>query len=137
MASVAAVLFLARSESVALTHQRAVAAIAEGEWGDAVAPANEAAAADPDIGAYQLTAALAAAAMGDWETAESAFRRVVEIDGLPTAWLGLAAAQVELGRPASDVAASLAEAQRLGEQQAALVIAAGELYDRIGLTGAG
>jgi tetratricopeptide (TPR) repeat protein len=108
--------------------------MAEREWGDAVAPANEAAAADPDIGSYQLTAALATAAMGDWETAESAFRRVVEIDGLPTAWLGLAATQVELGRPVSEVSASLSEAQRLGDQQAALVMAAGELSDRIGLT---
>ena len=133
VASAVALVYLARSEAVALTHQRAVAAMAEGEWGDAVAPANEAAAADPDIGAYQLTAALAAAATGDWETAETAFRRVTEIDGLPTAWLGLATAQVELGRPVSQVSASLAEAQRLGDQQAALMIATGELYDRIGL----
>ncbi len=87
-------------ESVALTHQRAVAATPQGEWADAVAPASEAAAADPQIGAYQLTAALAAAATGDWETAETAFRAVTEIDGLPTAWLGLGAAQAELGRPA-------------------------------------
>ena len=132
----AALLFLARSESVALTHQHAVDAIAAGEWEDAVAPATDAAAADPQIGAYQLTAALAAAATGDWEKAEDAFRTVTEIDDLPTAWLGLAASQADLGRPAEDIEASLIEAERLGSQQPALMVAAGQLHDRVRLTDA-
>jgi tetratricopeptide (TPR) repeat protein len=132
--SVAALLYLARLESVALQHQRAVSAVAQGEWSDAVVPASEAAAADSQIGAYQLTAALAAAATGDWEAAEMAFRAVTEIDGLPTAWLGLGAAQAELGRQLTDVDASLTEARRLGVQQPGLMVAVGQVYDRVGLT---
>jgi tetratricopeptide (TPR) repeat protein len=109
-----------------------VAAAEEGDWDGALPPAIEAARADPEFGVYQLTAALALAAAGEWEQAEAAYRRVIEIDDLPTAWLGLARAQAALGRPRGDVEASLTEALRLGSQQAALVLAAGQVYDEVG-----
>ena len=125
---------LVRTESVALTHQRAATAAGDGDWAAALSPALDAAAADPQIGVYQLTAALALSAAGEWEEAEAAYRRVTELDDLPTAWLGLARAQAALGRPAGEVEASLQEALRLGEQQAALTFAAGRIYDLVGAT---
>jgi O-antigen ligase/tetratricopeptide (TPR) repeat protein len=132
LACAASLLQLVRTESAAIAHQQAVAAAEAGDWGDALAPALEAARADPEFGVYQLTAALALAAAGEWEQAEAAYRRVIQIDDLPTAWLGLARAQAALDRPRGEVEASLTEALRLGFQQAALVLAAGQVYDEVG-----
>jgi tetratricopeptide (TPR) repeat protein len=134
VACAAAVVYLARLEGTSLTHHAAVAEAADGHWQDALQPALDAVAADPDIGAYQMTAALALTADGDWDAAEAAYRRVIELDDLPTAWLGLAGAQAELGRPRADVEASLDEALRLGEQQGAIAFAAAEIADQIGAT---
>ena len=128
------ILQLVRTESVALTHQRAMGAASEGDWAGALAPALDAVRADPEVGVYQLTAALALSAAGEWEQAEAAYRRVTEIDDLPAAWLGLARSQAESGRSPLDVATSLTEALRLGEQQPALAFAAAEVYDMIGAT---
>ncbi len=83
LACLASVQQLISSESVAMTHQEAVAAASEGEWADALAPALEAANADPTIGVYGMTAALALAAEGDWEGAERAYRAVIDVDQLP------------------------------------------------------
>ena len=133
---VAAIAFLARSEAVALTHARAVTAANEADWRRALGPALEAAEADPGIAPYQVTKGLAAAGSGDWATAEAAFQAATAVDDLPASWLGLAAAQAELGRPAEAVDASLLQAMRLGEQQAAISFAAGQLYDSLGMTAA-
>ncbi len=124
---------LLRSEAVAMSHARAVAAAQEGEWAEALEPALDAAAANPEVGAYGLTAALALAAEGDWAGAEQQYLRVIEADQLPTAWLGLARARAEQGRPADEIAPALAEALRLGEQETALVLAAAQVYDMAGL----
>ena len=121
---------------MALTHQEAVTAAGEGDWAEALASALEAARADPEIGAYGLTAALALVAGEDWERAEEAYRSVIEVDQLPDAWLGLAYARARQGAPAGEVAAALTEALRLGEQEPALVLAAAEVYDLAGLTDA-
>ncbi len=134
LACLASVQQLISSESVAMTHQEAVAAASEGEWADALAPALEAANADPTIGVYRMTAALALAAEGDWEGAERAYQAVIDVDQLPDAWLGLARARVELGYPADQVADALVEALRLGEQEPAVTLAAGWVYDLAGLT---
>jgi hypothetical protein len=136
IATLAALVFLGRSESVALRHQEAVIAAMTGDWASALEPANAAADADPDIGSYQLLAGLAAAGTEDWEAAEARFRRATAIDDLPAAWVDLAAAQVELGRPADQIRASLDQARRLGDQQATLALAIAELEDRIGETDA-
>lgn len=136
LASAAAVQQLIGSESTALTHQRAVTAAGAGEWSEALDPALQAAKAQPEVGAYGLTAALALAANDDWAGAEQTYRSVVEVDQLPNAWLGLARAGVELGRPTAEVETALAEALRLGEQEPALVFAAAQVYDLAGLTDA-
>ena len=134
LACAASLLQLVRTESNAMSHQRAVSAAEEGDWARALGPALDAARADPEFGVYQLTAAVALAAAEEWEQAEAAFQRVTELDDLPTAWLGLARAQAALGRPRGAVEASLTEALRLGEQQAALVFAAGQVYDQVDAT---
>ena len=134
LACLASMMQLIRSESVARTHQEAVAAAAEGEWEDALAPALAAAAEDPAFGVYGMTAALAMAADGDWEGAARAYQAVIDVDQLPDAWLGLARARHELGAPADQVDRALIEALRLGEQEPAVTLAAGWVYDLAGLT---
>ena len=136
LACVASIGQLVSTESTALTHQRAVTAAGEGDWADALEPALDAVGADPDFGAYQMTAALALAANEEWAAAEAAYRRAVEIDGLPDAWLGLARVGVELGWSAEEVTAALDQALRLGEQQAAVSFAAGRVHDLTGMTAA-
>lgn len=134
IACVASVQQLIRSESVAMTHAQAVSAIREGEWAEALAPALDAAGSDPEFGAFGMTAASALAADGDWAGAERAYEAVIEVDQLPTAWLGLARARAEQGGGSEAVTPALAEALRLGEQEPALVLAAGQVYDMVGLT---
>jgi tetratricopeptide (TPR) repeat protein len=129
-----AIAFLAWSESVALTHAQAVSAANVADWEAALGPARDAAAADPDLAPYQVTLGLAAAGNGEWDEAEAAFRTAAALDDLPASWLGLAMAQAELGRPERDVAASLQEALRLGDQQPAITFGAAGIYDRLGLT---
>ncbi|HKZ92915.1 MAG TPA: O-antigen ligase family protein, partial [Candidatus Limnocylindrales bacterium] len=133
VACLASVVVLARAESVAWTHQVAVAATNEGDWDAASGPADEAAASDPDMNAYQMTRGLAAAGRRDWVTAADAYGRAASVDDMPQSWLGLAQAQVELGAPTETVARSLERALRSGSQQPAVVYAAGYLYDRIGM----
>ena len=133
LACAASVQQLIRTESVAMTHADAVAAAGEGEWESALAPARDAARSDPEVGAYGMTAAGALAAIGDWPEAQRAYGAVIDVDQLPTAWLGWARAHAEAGGPAAEVAPALSEALRLGEQEPALVLAAGQIYDMVGL----
>ena len=134
LACLASFMQLVRSESVALTHARAVAAIGSGDWDVARTAATEAAQLEPEIGAYWVTAAVAAAQQGDWVSAEDDYRSAIAIDRLPQAWLGLARARAEQGRPAEDVVPALREALRLGEQEPALALAAAQVYDMVGET---
>ena len=89
---------------------------------------------DPDMPPYQVTRGLVASALGDWPAAADAFDRAATTDDLPQSWLGLAQARLELGAPAADVVEAIERAMRVGYQQAAVVYAAGSLYDRLGLT---
>jgi tetratricopeptide (TPR) repeat protein len=109
-------------------------AVNAGDWDEAQAPADEAAAADPDMNAYQISRGLAASGRADWEAAADAYERAALVDDMPQSWLGLAQAQAELGKPAAEVAASLERAHRSGSQQPAVLFAMGSLYDRLGMT---
>ncbi len=134
VACLASMAHVLRSESTAMVHQEAVAAAGEGDWESALEPALAAAADDPGFGVYDMTAALALAADGDWPRAATAYEAVTEVDQLPDAWIGLARARVEMGEPAERVAEALAEGLRLGEQEPALTLAAAWIYDLAGLT---
>jgi hypothetical protein len=50
-------------------------------------------------------------------------------------WLGLAQAQEAMGASDAEVAASIVRALRIGAQQPSILFAAGNLYDRLGMTG--
>jgi O-antigen ligase len=132
--SLGGLVVLGRAESVELTFQRAVIAAGEGDWATALAPALDAADSAPEIGPYQMTAALAESALGDWAGAAERFQNVVGLDGLAQAWLGLARAGVGLGWSSDDVAHALDEALRLGVQQPAVTYAAARVYDLAGLS---
>jgi tetratricopeptide (TPR) repeat protein len=124
---------LGHSESVALTHQRAVWAANEGDWLTASHLAAEAYAADREMPAYALTLGLASLWTGDWQMAHDSLEQAVRADDLPQSWLGLASAKVELGRSDEEVAKALRSALRIGVQQPAVALAAGSLFDRIGM----
>jgi hypothetical protein len=133
-ACLVAVLVLARTESLAWRHEQAVDAVLNGDWDVARGPADDAAAQDPDMPPYQVTRGLVASAHEDWGAAAEAFGRAARTDDLPQSWLGLAQAQLESGATADEVATSIARATRIGEQQPAVLYAAGALYDRLGRT---
>jgi tetratricopeptide (TPR) repeat protein len=80
---------------------------------------------------YQLALGLAAAAVGELDTAETALERSVAVDDLPQAWLDIAAVRVELG-DSTGAREALGRALRLGHQQPVVAYAAGWLYDRLG-----
>ncbi|MEZ0241458.1 MAG: O-antigen ligase family protein [Chloroflexota bacterium] len=97
-----------------------------GNWAAAAAPAAEAAAMDPDISPYVMTAALAAARTGDHQTAVLLFGRVARRDDLPEAWLDLASELQAAGR-ISESKAALQGALRVGQQDPTIAMAAGDL----------
>jgi O-antigen ligase len=136
LAGLAVVVFAAAAlllqEGPVLQLADAVGAANTGKWEQALAPARAAAAADPDISPYQLTAGLVSAHLGDHAAAAAYFQRVADRDDLPEAWLDLAAEQAELGRRDEAVAA-LDRAFRLGWQRAEVAMPAGALALRLGL----
>ena len=119
------------SEGRAALQETAVAALNAGDYGDALEPARAAVAADPEMPSAQVTLGLAASGAGRPEEAAAAFRKAAEADDLPESWLGLAAAQVELG-DAGGARDSLLRALRLGVSQPAVALAAGDLYLKLG-----
>jgi tetratricopeptide (TPR) repeat protein len=127
------VLVLAWAESAAWTHEAAVAAIHDADWRGARGPADEAALADPDMPAYQMTRGLVASAQEDWQVAADAYRRAASVDDIPMSWLGLAQAQIGLGAADAEVVESIERARRSGSQQPAIAYAAAHLYDRMGM----
>ena len=129
----AAIIVLARAESVAMTHRDAVDRVYAADWGPARDLAAEAQAADPDYPAYAITLGLVASAQGDWETAAEAYRFAADADDMSQSWLGLAQAQEALGEADGEVIESIERALRIGDQQPSVVFAAGALYDRLGL----
>jgi O-antigen ligase len=127
-----AAIALVRIESLAIEHQRAVAAIDRGDWAAAMAPARAAVAGDPDMIPYRVTLGLGAAATGDWSTAASAFEAAAEADGLPQSWLNLALSLHQSGAPTDDVVHVLERASRFGDDPS-VSIALVDLYTRLGL----
>ncbi len=123
--------FIGWSERSALAMDEAVRAANAGDWAATMGPAAEAVRLDAAMPANRFAEGLAAAHAGDLATAEAAFAATAAADDLPVAWLDLAAVQVAQGE--RDAARdSLRRALRLGDQQAAVAFAAGDLYRRLG-----
>lgn len=121
-------------EVPALRQAQATAAATARDWAAADGPAREAAAMDPEIGSYQLTAGLTASRVGDHAAAAAHFERVAIATDLPEAWLNLAAEQAATNRVAAALQ-SLRSALRLGYQRPAVAMPAGDLALRLGATG--
>lgn len=124
--------FSSWSESVALTQQRAVNAADAGNWSAALPLARRAALEDPQMTPYQFTLGLAASAEGDLTQARDALQRAATVSDFPEAWLDLSAVQLRLG-DTSAARASLANAMRLGWQQAQVAVPAAVLYADLGM----
>jgi O-antigen ligase/tetratricopeptide (TPR) repeat protein len=118
-------------EIPALQEDQAAVAADRGDWAAADGPARAAAAEDPDVGTYDLTAGLTAAHAGEHLAAAGYFEAVVSRSDLPEAWLDLAAEQLQLGH-ASDAANSLKRALRIGIQRPAVSMPAGYLALQMG-----
>ena len=125
---------LAVAELSATSSDRAVALADAGDWTAAAVQAKETRSIDPAQPAHSLTAGVAAMHLGRWQLALDALRESVAVDDLPQSWLGLAMSTIESGGSAEQAAAYLDAAMRIGRQHAAISRAAGELYDRLGLT---
>lgn len=126
------VLALVRIESAALDHQRAVAAINDHAWVDALEPASSAAAADPEMVPYQVTHGIAAFVAGDMETAAEVFERAATVDDLPQSWMNLAEIRLRSDAPPGEVVDAIERGLRVGEQHASVALAGAELYARSG-----
>ncbi|MDA8201719.1 MAG: O-antigen ligase family protein [Chloroflexi bacterium] len=122
---------LLRVEAVAGRMQPAIAASDAGRWADAVAPAREAATADPAVSAYWFTLGVAAANAGDLALAASALQTSASADDYTYAWLDLAAVRWR-GGDLAVAREALDRAERLGWQRAPLAIAAGWLREQLG-----
>ncbi|MCI0583587.1 MAG: O-antigen ligase family protein, partial [Chloroflexi bacterium] len=123
---------LALQEVPALQAGQAVELADRGDWESADDLARRAAAAEPDIGSYAMTAGLTAARAGDHAAALVWFERVARRDDLPEAWLNLAAEQAELGDVPTALE-SLRATARLGRQRPAVAMATAELALRLGV----
>jgi tetratricopeptide (TPR) repeat protein len=104
-----------------------------GRRADSQDRAARAAAQDPGIDSYALTAGLAAARAGNDADAAAWFEKVALVDDLPEAWLDLAAEQVVLGRTVEAIP-SLEAALRVGRQRVGIAMAAGDLALQLGRT---
>jgi tetratricopeptide (TPR) repeat protein len=118
-------------EIPAVLASEAVSAANRGDWAGADAPARLAAALDPAIQSYNMTAGLTASHRGDHEAAAAYFEAVLRQTDFPEAWLDLAAEQGALGRR-DEAVASLNHAIRVGWERAAVSMAAGDLALRLG-----
>lgn len=130
-AVVASIVVLGWSESSALRQSDAVAAVDDGNWAAALAPAQAAVAADPAVPANQFTLGIVAARNGDQATATAAFRAAASADSLPESWLNLAALDLATGNDAA-ARSDLDAALRLGMQQPIIEFDAGWLYEQLG-----
>ena len=119
------------AEIPAARQGEAVALANDGDWSEAIKPASDAVALDPAWPPYQLTLGLTALRAGAPEVAASAFQAVVDVDDLPEAWLGLAAADVALG-DSTNALDAVRKSLRLGYQRPATAMAAGDLALKLG-----
>lgn len=134
-AVIGAVVFLAWSEGAALRMDAGVTALNRGDPSSAVGPLTEAVARDPAMPAYHFALGLALANTGDLAGAEPEFLASANADGLPEAWLDLAAVRALRG-DRTGAADALDRARRFGDQQPAVAIAAGAVALDIGDRGA-
>ena len=132
--SAASAVVLARSEAVALTHAQAAGAVVDADWEAALRPAMDAAEADPDLAPYQLTVGLAAAGAGRLGDSRGRLPRPRPCSTICRTrgwdWLWHRPSWVD---PSKRSMASLQRALRLGVQQPAIIFAAGQVYDRVGM----
>jgi O-antigen ligase/Tfp pilus assembly protein PilF len=121
------------NEGPALTFDEATTAADRGDWATAATLAGAAASADPSMAPYRIAAGLAAGHLGTPGAGDLA--AAAGLDGLPNAWLNLAAVRRSAGDDAG-ARTALDAAMRLGDQQPALLLAAGYLEERMGDTDA-
>ena len=130
---VGSVSLLAWAQGGAATMQQGTDALARGDTQTAVDALSSVVASDPDMPPYHFALGLALARQGRLADAAPHFLKSATFDGLPEAWLDLAAVRARLG-DASGAEDALANAMRLGRQQTAVALAAGvvelELGDR-------
>jgi O-antigen ligase/tetratricopeptide (TPR) repeat protein len=122
---------LLRIEGVAATSEQAASDADAGRWAQALAPARQAAAADPAVTSYQFELGIIAADAGDLPLASSALQAGATADDYPYAWLDLAAVRWRMG-DLEGTGAALTQAERLGWQRAPLALAAGWLREQLG-----
>jgi O-antigen ligase/tetratricopeptide (TPR) repeat protein len=123
--------FLAWSESGAALMRDGTNLLNDREPLKAVKPLEAAVAGDSAMPPYHLALGLALADTGDLRGAEREFSAAASMDGLPQAWLDLAAVQARLDE-ADSARQSLDQALRLGDQQAGVAIGAGQVALEIG-----
>jgi O-antigen ligase/tetratricopeptide (TPR) repeat protein len=125
----ATLLLLVRIELPALRFDAAVASLARGDARDTMERLESVLSDDP-ISPYRYLEALALAHAGRVDDARNAFALVAATDDYPQAWLNIAALTLSRGdQPGARDA--LRRALRLGIQQPAIAIAAGELFLRL------
>ena len=134
IACVLAIVVLGWAEANAWLQQRAITALYAADQDGARGLADRAYADDPEMPANAITRALTTTIDGDWPAAAEMYSQAAAADDMSQHWLGLAQAQVALGRPSADVTHSIERALRIGEQQPSIAFAAGALYDHLGLT---
>jgi Tfp pilus assembly protein PilF len=124
-------MFLAWSESNALTAEDAVGAANAGDWSQAAYAADLARRGDPGLPAYSLIAGLAELQEGSPATAVPLLQQAATTDDFPATWLDLASAHMDLG-DAGAARADLTAALRIGDEQPAIAFGAGTVYLRLG-----
>jgi hypothetical protein len=117
-------------ERAAQLDLEAVVAADAGQWQEAFDRSSAAVDADPAVPPYHFVEGLAAANVGDLETARAAFE-AASVDDLPATWIDLAAVQTRLG-DREGAAASLQRGTRLGYQQPHIAVAAAGLFHELG-----
>ena len=122
---------LVRIEAIANTADTAVAAADAGRWSEATALFGEAAAADPDVSAYQFQLGVSAANAGNLPLAERALAMSADADDYTYAWLDLAAVRWKLG-DLPGARAAVGRAERLGLQRLPVALGAGWLRQQLG-----
>jgi O-antigen ligase len=133
-AVVAAAAFIAWSEAGASLMDAGTSRLNDGRPAEAIAPLTTAVELDPAMPPYHFALGLALARTGDLAGAEEQFSRAAAMDGLPEAWLDLAAVRARLGEPAPAKEA-VAQALRLGDQQPAVALGAGVIALELGDSG--
>jgi tetratricopeptide (TPR) repeat protein len=119
------------SERSALDFGRSQGEADGGDWAASLVAAEEAVVLDSSLAPHWLASGLAKARTGDAAGGLADLEQAASLDDLPTAWLNLAWLRAQSG----DVAGAreaLDRSLRLGEQQAAVALAAGYVHETLG-----